>query len=239
MAGPRTSGTKLLLALAVVPVLVAAFAATPLALAAAGNDGTVKIHEGSAEPSPVTKNEPHVCTFHVHALFFDAGQTLTFVIKSWPPTGDRPVVLTGTIQTDSDGAGRSPETGAFSLADGHYKLFVDTGDASSGRDKQKVFWVQCGEATTTTGATTTTTGVTSSSGETSTSGKETTTSGASSSSAGGASSSAPSSSLGGTGAGSSKSRLPFTGSNALPVLIAGLLLFGTGAAAVRAARNHR
>jgi LPXTG-motif cell wall-anchored protein len=33
-------------------------------------------------------------------------------------------------------------------------------------------------------------------------------------------------------------RLPFTGSNALPVLVAGLLLVGLGAVAMRAARRR-
>jgi hypothetical protein len=76
------SRTKLLLGLAVVAVLVAAFGVTQFALAATGNNGTIKIHEGAGEPSPVTKDEPHVCTFHIHALFFDAGQTLTFVLAA-------------------------------------------------------------------------------------------------------------------------------------------------------------
>jgi hypothetical protein len=336
---------KVLLGLAVVAILVAAFGVTQLALAAAGgNNGTVKIHEGAGEPSPVTKDQTHVCTFHVHALFFDAGQTLTFEIRSWPPTGDRSVVLSGTIQTDASGEGRAPLAGAYSLDEGHYRLTVDTGNGRPTNDKHKEFWVECGAATTTTagqttttagettttaGETTTTAGqtttsagatstlgetstsagqTTTTSGETSTTGRETTTtkqeettttagqttttgrettttkqeettttagqtttsgatstsgetsttagqttttagqttttagettsSSAPSSSVGGASSSAPSSSMGLGAVAAKRPGLPLTGANALPVLVAGLVLFGIGAAAVRAARRR-
>lgn len=237
----------MLLGLAVVAVLAAAFGVAQLAFAAGGqnNNGTVKIHEGAGEPSPVTKDETHVCTFHVHALFFDAGQTVTFEIKSWQPTGDCSVVLSGTIKTDASGEGRSPEEGAYTLDEGHYRLIVDTGNGTPTEDKHKEFWVKCAAATTTTaGETTTTAGETTTSGassstlgETSTTAGETTSSSASSSSVGGASSSAPSSSVG-LGAVAARRPLPRTGTNALPVLVAGLVLFGIGAAAVRAARRR-
>lgn len=115
---------------------------------APGNNGTVKIHDGAGEPSPEPQNEPHVCTFHVHALHFDGGQVLTFTVQSWEPTGDRSVVLTGSITADATGAGRSPETGAYGLPDGHYRLTVDTGNGTSTQDKHKMFWVQCAAATT-------------------------------------------------------------------------------------------
>jgi len=277
---------KVLLGLAVVAVLAAAFGVAQLAFAAGGqnNNGTVKIHEGAGEPSPVTKDETHVCTFHVHALFFDAGQTVTFEIKSWQPTGDRSVVLSGTIKTDASGEGRSPEEGAYTLDEGHYRLIVDTGNGTPTEDKHKEFWVKCAAATTTTAGETTTSGASSStlgetsttagkttttseasstsgetstteqpttttqketttseasstSGETSTTAGETTSSSASSSSVGGVSSSAPSSSVG-LGAVAARRPLPRTGTNALPVLVAGLVLFGIGAAAVRAARRR-
>jgi hypothetical protein len=344
MARFRTSRMKVLLGLAVVAVLAAAFGVAQLAFAAGGekNNGTVKIHEGAGEPDPVTKDETHVCTFHVHALFFDAGQTVTFDITSWPPTGDRSVVLSGTIQTDASGEGRAPVTGAYTLDEGHYRLTVDTGNGSPTEDKHKEFWVKCAaETTTTAGATTTTAGETtttagetttsgassstagetsttkqettttagetttsgassSTAGETSTTKQETTTSGASSSTAGETSttkqettttagetttsgetsttkqettttqretstsgetstsagettsSSAPSSSVGGASSSAPSSSLglgavvatqpgnglPGTGTNALPLLVAGLVLFGIGAATVRAARRR-
>ena len=110
-----------------------------------GNNGTVKIHEGADEPTPEARNQPHVCTFHVHARGFDGGQALQVTVLSWPPTGDRGMVLEGTLDTDDTGGGRWPETGALSLPDGHYRLVVDTGDAEPTRDKHKMFWVRCDE----------------------------------------------------------------------------------------------
>src|SRR5437773_5174603 len=65
-----------------------------------GNNGTVKVHDGGTEPSPETRNQPHVCTFHLHFFFADAGQTGAWWIRSWPPTGAGATVLTGTYLTD-------------------------------------------------------------------------------------------------------------------------------------------
>jgi hypothetical protein len=110
---------------------------------APGNNGTVKIHDGADEPAPEVRNEPHVCTFHIHAFFLDPGQVVTFEVQSWPPTGDRTTVLTGTITADDEGEGRDPADTAYSLPDGHYKLFVDTGEGTPIKDKHKVFWVEC------------------------------------------------------------------------------------------------
>jgi hypothetical protein len=110
-----------------------------------GNNGTVKIHDGADEPAPEARNQPHVCTFHVHARGFDASQSLEITVLSWPPTGSRSVVLDGTLETDGDGAGRWPDTGALSLPDGHYRLVVDTGDELPTRDKHKMFWVRCAD----------------------------------------------------------------------------------------------
>jgi hypothetical protein len=115
---------------------------------APGNNGTVKIHEGAGEPTPEPRNEPHVCTFHVHAAHFDAGQVLTFTVQSWEPTGDRSVVLTGSITADGTGAGRAPVSGAYGLPDGHYRLTVDTGNGTPTQDKHKMFWVRCAAETT-------------------------------------------------------------------------------------------
>jgi hypothetical protein len=108
---------------------------------APGNNGTVKIHEGAGEPAPETRNEPQVCTFHVHALFFDPGQKLAFTVTSWPPTGDRTVVRTGAITVDDTGEGRT--AGEYALPDGHYRLTVDTGNGTPTQDKHKMFWVRC------------------------------------------------------------------------------------------------
>jgi hypothetical protein len=111
-----------------------------------GNNGTVKIHEGAGEPSPSeVRNEPHVCTFHLHFYFADPVQAGSWEIQEWAPTGQKgTVVLAGTYDTAGDGEDRQPEQGAYSLPDGHYKLFWD-GDTSK-HDKMKVFWVDCAPA---------------------------------------------------------------------------------------------
>ena len=112
-----------------------------------GNNGTVKIHDGAGEPSPSeVRNEPHVCTFHLHFYFADPVQAGSWEIQEWAPTGQKgTVVMTGTYDTAGDGEDRQPEQGAYSLPDGHYKLFWD-GDTGK-HDKMKVFWVDCAPST--------------------------------------------------------------------------------------------
>ena len=109
-----------------------------------GNNGTVKIHEGASEPSSEVRNEPHVCTFHLHFFFADPEQAGTWEIQKWAPGDNKgTVVLAGTYDTAGDGEDRQPETGAYGLPNGHYKLFWD-GDLDTGKhDKMKVFWVDC------------------------------------------------------------------------------------------------
>ncbi|MGI8658374.1 MAG: prealbumin-like fold domain-containing protein [Candidatus Limnocylindria bacterium] len=112
----------------------------------AGNNGTVKIHEGASEDEPIVANEPQVCTFHLHFFFGDDVQSGDWWIKSWPPTGDGTVVLAGSYDA-TGGEDRQPETGTYSLPDGHYKLFWE-GATNPGEQlniKHKVFWVTCGE----------------------------------------------------------------------------------------------
>jgi hypothetical protein len=104
----------------------------------AGNNGTVKIHDGNEEAEPATQNDPHVgCDFHLHFMFGDDMQSGSWEIQSWPPTGDRSVVADGTYDTAGDGE----DSVAVSLDSGHYKLFWD-GDAGK-NDKHKAFWVAC------------------------------------------------------------------------------------------------
>jgi hypothetical protein len=106
-----------------------------------GDNGTVKIHNSS---TPVTdrRNEPHVCVFYLDAFGFDPGQSVSWQIKSWPPTGDRAVVDQGTLTLDSaDG-----RTSDQALPNGHYKLFW-TFTGEHGAAKQKVFWVSCPSST--------------------------------------------------------------------------------------------
>ena len=103
-----------------------------------GDNGTVKIHKSS---TPVTdpRNEPHVCVFYLDAFGFDPGQSVSWQIKSWPPTGDRTVAGQGTLTLDSRGDGRTSDQ---TLPNGHYKLFW-TFTGEHGAAKQKVFWVSC------------------------------------------------------------------------------------------------
>ena len=107
-----------------------------------GNNGTVKIHEGAGEPSPEVRNQPHVCTFHLHFFFADPEQSGSWEIQEWAPGDNKgDVVLEGSYDTAGDGEDRQPATGAYRLDDGHYKLFWD-GDVGK-HDKMKVFWVDC------------------------------------------------------------------------------------------------
>ena len=103
-----------------------------------GDNGTVKIHNSS---TPVTdrRNEPHVCVFYLDAFGFDPGQSVSWQIKSWPPTGNRTVVDQGTLTLSSAGDGRTSDQ---ALPNGHYKLFW-TFAGEKGAAKHKVFWVSC------------------------------------------------------------------------------------------------
>ena len=121
--------------------VVLALATAPAAFAkdVAGNNGTVKIHDGPGETSPVTHNDPHVgCDFHLHFMFGDDVQSGDWEIRSWSPTGNRAVVDDGMYATGVDGEDRQD---ASVPAAGHYKLFW-AGDTDK-HAKQKVFWSDC------------------------------------------------------------------------------------------------
>ncbi|MBA2370375.1 MAG: hypothetical protein H0V71_01880, partial [Chloroflexi bacterium] len=106
-----------------------------------GFNGFVKIHEGNTESEQLVDNEPHVCTFHVHGFKFDAPSSGYWNIQSWPPTGNRTVVKSGTWTADANGDWRSV---LLSLPDGHYRLNWDQTDpAAPGGEKHKEFWVKC------------------------------------------------------------------------------------------------
>ncbi len=127
------------LRVAILAAVMAALVVGPAALAAApGNNGTVKIHEGGAEPSPEIKNEPHVCTFHMHFYFSDADQAGDWWIDEQPPTGRDASILVGSYESDDYGVASTVEYG---LPVGHYKL------SWQGRNdqniKHKTFWVTC------------------------------------------------------------------------------------------------
>jgi len=113
---------------------------TPAAVG--GDNGTVKIHR-STTPVADRRNQPHVCSFYLDAFGFDPAQSVSWQIKSWPPTGDRTVAASGGLSLDSNGAGH---TGGMTLPDGHYKLFWNF-SGEKGFAKQKVFWVACAAPT--------------------------------------------------------------------------------------------
>lgn len=106
-----------------------------------GDNGDVKIHSSATAVSD-ERNEPHVCVFYLDAFNFDPGQSVSWRIESWPPTGDRGVVDSGTITLGSSGDGN---TANQTLRDGHYKLSW-TFAGEKGSAKHKVFWVSCGAA---------------------------------------------------------------------------------------------
>jgi hypothetical protein len=105
---------------------------------AKGDNGDVKIHNSTTAVTD-QRNEPHVCVFYLDAFGFDAGQSVSWTIKSWPPTGSRTVVASGALALDSSGDGH---TGDMTLQNGHYKLFWNFA-GENGFAKQKVFWVAC------------------------------------------------------------------------------------------------
>jgi hypothetical protein len=149
-ARSRGGASRSLIAIALAGLFVVALG--PVAFAAPkdevpGNNGTVKIHEGTDEPASETRNEPHVCTFHLHFFFADAGDSGTWEIQEWSPGDKGTVVLTGEYTTDENGEDRDPDAGAYSLPDGHYKLFWDGDLETNKHDKHKVFWVDCAEQT--------------------------------------------------------------------------------------------
>ena len=108
-----------------------------------GFNGTVKIHDDETEPSPVQKNQPKVCDFHVHGFNFDGGASGTYWIEAhkW---GGSPVE-SGAWTADAAGNWR---TEVLTLPDGHYKLYADqTSPAAPGGQKHKVFKVSCAPET--------------------------------------------------------------------------------------------
>ncbi len=121
----------------VASILTLALSST-VVLAGNGNNGTVKVQEGGSNAEPVTRNEPHVCTFHLLFLFADAGQSGAWSIDQQPPTGRAPSILSGTYLTDANGQDTTVELG---LPIGHYSL--DWDGRNDQNVKHKTFWVTC------------------------------------------------------------------------------------------------
>ena len=130
---------RLLLLFTALAGLLGLVAAGPAAafVMAPGDNGDVKIH-ASTTPVDDTRNEPKVCVFYLDAFNFDGLQQVSWHIDQQPPTGTAQV-LSGAITLDHSGNGH---TGDMTLPDGHYKMswhFV----GEHGRDKFKVFKVDC------------------------------------------------------------------------------------------------
>lgn len=112
------------------------------AVAFAGNNGTLKIHE-TGTPAGTPNNDPKVCSFNVEAFNLDPGQSgyLVFSVQG----GDAPA---GTSEgpflfgpANADGYYASVD---FNLADGHYKATLyGKADMTDVKAKSKVFKVTC------------------------------------------------------------------------------------------------
>ena len=109
-----------------------------------GNNGTIKMHEGNTENEPIRANDPHVCTFHIHGFNFDSNSSGQWWIDQHAPTGSA-AASNGTWAADGSGNWR---TAVMSLPPGHYKAYAkQMAPATPGGEKQKVFWVECGQST--------------------------------------------------------------------------------------------
>ncbi|MER5640468.1 hypothetical protein ABT095_26405 [Kitasatospora sp. NPDC002227] len=127
-------------AAAAATAVVLSLGTAPLAAAAPGDNGDVKVHD-SATAVTSQNDDPKVCKFYLDAFGFDTVQLVSWTISQQPPTGNA-LVLAGSIVLVT-GTG---STQTYTLPDGHYKLewtFV----GESGNAKQKVFQVQCATPT--------------------------------------------------------------------------------------------
>jgi LPXTG-motif cell wall-anchored protein len=115
-------------------------ATTPIAWAAPGDNGDVKIHASSV-PVGDESDDTHVCKFYLDAFNFDTIQQVSWVIDQQPPTGAAQVD-SGTLML-MNGTGH---TNTISLPAGHYKL-VWTFAGEHGDAKHKVFWSTCSGVT--------------------------------------------------------------------------------------------
>ncbi|WP_214325398.1 hypothetical protein [Nonomuraea sediminis] len=130
----------LMLAVAALAVLTISNTASAGALQGKphGDNGDVKIHKWTT-PEDDQRDEPHVCVFYLVGFNFDAAEKVSWEIQSWPPTGDKTTVKSGTLVLDNNGHGRTVD---MTLTNGHYKLFWKF-VGENGAAKQKVFWVEC------------------------------------------------------------------------------------------------
>ena len=101
-----------------------------------GCNGDIKTHNGDGEPSPIVKDEPKVCSFHLHGFNFDPGTQVAWSIKTQPGGVE---VLSGNLTAGGNGEIR---TGLKNLPEGQYKVFWHQAGCPGG-DKHKVFKVDC------------------------------------------------------------------------------------------------
>ncbi|AUG82015.1 hypothetical protein CFP65_7434 [Kitasatospora sp. MMS16-BH015] len=116
--------------------LALALATGPVASAAPGDNGDVKVHD-STTASTSRNDDPKACTFYLDAFAFDTVQLVSWTISQQPPTGTAQVLAGSIVLTT--GAGATP---TYTLPDGHYKL-AWTFVGESGEAKQKTFQVDC------------------------------------------------------------------------------------------------
>lgn len=145
---PRFSRMRNLLSVGILlGLVVAAVAAIPAT--SQGNGGTIKVHDGRGA-DPAQRNEPHVSGDAYVEGFNMAADRGDLLVYSWPPTGDRTLVLA----TNWTGDGADPAVhflaGPFGLPCGHYRVFAYNGAGPSdptepqpGGAKKKTFWVDC------------------------------------------------------------------------------------------------
>ncbi|MFJ3792183.1 hypothetical protein [Kitasatospora sp. NPDC090091] len=113
-----------------------AFASAPLAVAAPGDNGDVKIHD-SATAVDSQNNDPQVCQFYLDAFNFDTITLVSWTIEQQQPTGNALVLAGALVLTNGTGS-----TSNYSLPDGHYQL-TWTFVGENGSAKHKTFMVRC------------------------------------------------------------------------------------------------
>lgn len=116
----------------------------------AGNNGTLKVHEGAAESQPERANDPKVCDFHLHGFNFDETSSGQWQINGQGQTDGRAWASGGWGMSDAEGDWR---TGVMTLADGHYKVsaWQTMPDDPPGGAKTKVFKIDCADDSTASG----------------------------------------------------------------------------------------
>jgi hypothetical protein len=127
--------------------LVPALNSTSLAAApSVGCDGSIMVHKDAGEPDPITAGIlvlppsgvsalPRVGLFHLHAVGFDAGSLVGWVIKN---QADGTQVLAGELSIRIDG---SNQTNQLRLQNGQYVVYYHEAGCPAG-DKSQEFSVE-------------------------------------------------------------------------------------------------